>query len=288
MTTVADCWTHYVQHHLSTTCDPKTNARYWGRLCWFGSKDAGRLSAMEVDQYIALRNTTAAAKPRGSRSIAPATMNRELALLRACLRHSLKHGLIAQAPHIRSVPGAVPRLRALTLNEAGKIIAAADKGGWREQVYVRLALGTGARPGAVVGLKWTQVHKLQGSIDYRIKDLPISHRMKNRAVVPINKMVKAALKIAEQHRQGEYVIQREGNRLSSPRPLMRRVAKRAGIKDCSPHVLRHTVASILLSQEVDLLKVSRLLGHANSKVTETVYFTHVPAWLRQTTDLLDF
>lgn len=277
MPTVADCWTHYVQHHLLATCDPAKNASYWKRLCWFGPKDAERLSSVEVDQYIA------------ERGVKPSTMNRELALLRGALRHAEKHGLISHAPHIKSVPGATPRLRALTTEEAGRIVAAADAGGnWREQVYVRLALGTGARPGAVVGLTWPQVHKMQGSIDYRINGLPISHRMKKRAVVPINAMVKQALKIAGQHRDGDYVLHHKGRRLSSPRPMMRRIAKRAGVKDCSPHVLRHTVASILLSQEVDLLKVSRLLGHANSKVTETVYFQHPPSWLKKTTELLDF
>jgi integrase len=277
MTTVADCWTHYVRHHLSTTCDPATNGRYWGRLSWFGPKDAERLSPTEVDQYIA------------QRSIKPASVNRELALLRAALRHAEKHGIIARAPHIKAVPGATPRLRALSLDEAGRIVAAADAGGnWREQVYVRLALGTGARPGAVVDLKWSQVHSMQGSIDYRIAGLPISHRMKRRAVVPINKMVKQALRIAGQHRDGEYVLHWHGRKLSSPRPMMRRIAKRAKVKDCSPHVLRHTVASILLSQEVDLLKVSRLLGHSSSKVTETIYFQHPEGWLRRVTDKLEF
>jgi len=281
MTTVLDCWEHYAAHHLSLTCAPETNGRYWGRLQWFGSKDAECLSPMEVDAYIAMRG------------VMPATINRELSLLRAALHHGEKHGLIGRTPHIKRVPGAVPKLRALSIEEAKQIVVAADKGNWREQVYVRLALGTGARPDATVKLKWSQVHKNHGSIDFRAQGA-LAHRMKRRAIVPINDMVKEALKIAGQHRDGEYVIHWGGKPLASPRPLMARIAARAGIKNCSPHVLRHTVASILLSQEVDLLKVSRLLGHASTIITEQVYFQHPPSCLtffllhEKTTDLLDF
>lgn len=274
MPTVADCWALY-QDHLSKTCNPSANQRYWGRLQWFADKDAGRLSPMEVDAYIAMRG------------VKPATMNRELALLRACLKAAERSRVIDRAPHIRSVVGAIPKLRALSTAEVSKVVAAADKGCWQEQVYIRLALGTGARPEATISLKWEQVHKGEGSIDYRVQS-DLTPRMKRRAVVPINKMVSDALKLAASHRSGDYVIHHDGKRYSSPRQMMRRIAKRAGVKDCSPHVLRHTVASILLAGGEDLLKVSRLLGHASSTITEQVYFQHPPSWLKTTTDKLDF
>lgn len=272
VTTVAHCWFSYSQYHLGKTCDPATNRRRWNQLGWFSAKDAEGLTPMEVDAYVNFRG------------VQPATVNRELALLRACLRHAERHRLINRAPAIPVIPGARPRLRALSVEDAGKLIEAADQyGNWREMVYVRLALGTGARPGAIVDLTWDRV--LPEVIDFR---RPGNPRMKRRAVVPLSTMTKQALQIAQRHRQGPYVIHWEGKRLSSPRPLLRRLSARAGVSDCSPHVLRHTVASTLLAGGEDLLKVSRLLGHASTVITEQTYFQHPPAWLTDTTARLDF
>lgn len=264
------CWDHYVTHHLQQTCDPATNMRRWNQLGWFAELDAERLSPKEVEAYIRFRG------------VGPATVNRELALLRAALRHAHRHGLIDRAPHVYTEPGATAKLRALSVEEAAQLVASATD--WREQVYVRLALGTGARPGAISDLTWGQV--LAEAIDFRKPEG--NRRMKRRAVVPINMMVRQGLDIAYAHQSGPYVLHWQGAKLSSPRPLMARLTKRAGIKDCSPHVLRHTVASFLLASGEDLIKVSRLLGHASTTITEQVYFQHPPTWLKNTTDRLAF
>lgn len=276
MTTVQQCWDHYAQHHLPNTVQSYTNGRYWGRLKWFATMMVDALTPMEVDRYVASRV-----------GVMIATINRELSLLRAALRHAERHQLIGKAPFVKSLPGAAVKMRALDRDEVARLLVAADKGNWRERVYVRLGLGTAARPGAIVGLQWSQVLRADGIIDYRVFD-QFTPRRKRRAVVPINKMVSVALKEAWLYRDGDYVLHWNGRALSSPRPLMRRVAERAGILDCAPHVLRHTAASLLLQDEVDLLKVSRLLGHSSSRITEQVYFQHQPPWLKDAVEKLSF
>lgn len=48
----------------------------------------------------------------------------------------------------------------------------------------------------------------------------------------------------------------------------RNLLRRLEIEDASFHTLRHTFASNLAMRGVDLLTISKLLGHANTKMTE--------------------
>ena len=47
-------------------------------------------------------------------------------------------------------------------------------------------------------------------------------------------------------------------------------------KSLHSHLARHTFATILLNSGVDMVSVSKILGHANSKITEQVYAKMLP------------
>lgn len=53
--------------------------------------------------------------------------------------------------------------------------------------------------------------------------------------------------------------------------IVRRVGERAGIERLTPHRLRRTFGSFFLNEGVRLESVSKLLGHANTSVTEERY-----------------
>ena len=53
--------------------------------------------------------------------------------------------------------------------------------------------------------------------------------------------------------------------------VMKRITERTNVKKIRFHDLRHTHASILISEGVDLVKVAARLGHVNPKIKLEVY-----------------
>lgn len=280
MYTLVELWEIYAREHLArATLSPHLRGRKWEWLDYYQGPMPGSLSSpMGVEPYV---------QRRRSDGVRDSTINLELNYLRACLHYAFEHKLISERLSIAGVRLPKTQVAAITWEQAKWLISVADqRGRWREQAFVRIALGTGARCGAICGLRWDQVSMSNRYIDFGTTS-PLTARMKRRAVVPINALTKRGLSICQANRDGsDYVIHRAGVPIGYPRKLFKGLAKAAGMPDLHPHVLRHTVASHLLEQGVDTIKVSRLLGHANTHVTETIYFQHQPKWLIDTVNLL--
>lgn len=73
-----------------------------------------------------------------------------------------------------------------------------------------------------------------------------------------------------------FFVNRLGNRLSeqSVRFMIRKYAIQAGIESkITPHMFRHTFATLLLEEDVDIRYIQQLLGHSSIQTTQI--YTHV-------------
>jgi integrase/recombinase XerD len=78
------------------------------------------------------------------------------------------------------------------------------------------------------------------------------------------------------HSDGPLLVNRFGAPMKpqSVRSKLRRFAAEAGLeRRVTPHMLRHTAATLLIETGVDIRFVQRLLGHASIATTEI--YTHV-------------
>lgn len=85
-----------------------------------------------------------------------------------------------------------------------------------------------------------------------------------------------------------FFINRQGNNLSSQsvRIMIKKLALRSGIlKPVTPHTFRHTFATLLLEEGVDIKYIQTILGH--SSLATTQIYTHVSA-AKQKVILKDF
>jgi integrase len=142
------------------------------------------------------------------------------------------------------------------------------------KLFVWLALLTGARTGAILELTWDRVDFDAGTIDYKADEPPNPLQKaarKQRAKVTLTPELRFVLLEAKAGALTDHVIEWDGAAVKKIRKGFEAACRRAGLTNVTPHTLRHTHATMALESGVDLLRVSKQLGHRDSRVTEGIY-----------------
>ena len=205
---------------------------------------------------------------RGHRRLAPASISRRLAAIRACLRFSFGPTAV---PEIAQSPGRPRRLPdAPKADEIDEVLELADGDAplaLRNRALLELLYSCGLRSAEAVGLDLTDV-------DFEREAVHVHGKGGKERVVPLGE--EAAHHIARYLRDGRPELARgandtlflsaRGRRLdtSTVRRLLR-----------NPHRLRHAFATHLLEGGADLRVIQELLGH--SSLSTTQIYSHVDA-----------
>ena len=211
--------------------------------------------------------------------------------LRHYHRFLLLEGLAAADPMtgIR-LPKLQSRLpQPLTLQEMEKLLAAPAGGRFknvRNRAILELLYATGLRVSEAVGLQ-------AGLVDLEASYLRVLGKGGRERIVPFGARAKAAIELYLDARAVKFPGVAEPLFLASHGGRMTRgvieaqlkdYAKSAGItRSVSPHILRHSFATHLLSGGADLRAIQEMLG--GKRITTTERYTHVePEHLRRVWD----
>lgn len=212
----------------------------------------------------------------------PATVRKELEVVRAGLNfHKKGDKAVFELP-----PPPRPKERFLTKDEARRLIHASRRF-HHVRAFIVLSLATGARQTAMLDLTWDRV-----DFERRLISLPLNdnrdEQRKRRAVVPMNERAYRYLRVLRASAQSDHVIEWGGHRVLSIKKGFAAAAKRAGLPDVTPHILRHTAASWMAMADVPMFQISKYLGHSDTRVTERRYAKLSPSYLKGAADALDW
>ena len=280
---IKECFEEYRRQHLeNNTVSPKRALRAWDVLSpHIGHLQTAKLKERPLQDY---------QRQRKWDGVSTTTINRELGVLRAALNWCFKQQLIDKVPYIPNQPSFRRRERVLTKQEVAQLMAAATTVPYVYKFFM-LALFTGQRREAILGLTWDRVDMVRKTIEFNDPDLAMAARRKGRAHVPIHPKLFIMLEQLSKYQTCDYVVDNKGRDVPSTTLQYgwTKVRKLADLgPEVTPHIIRHTVATDQIGKGVSLEFVAQLLGHKSTHTTESVYVKRNPAHLVGTIDQMDY
>ena len=166
-----------------------------------------------------------------------------------------------------TVKGHPPKGRPMQVGEVARLYRASVP---HLQAFIRWALGTAARPEAIIDLRSEQVEWVHGII--RLNPEGREQNKKHRPVVRLP--VTHSGEVFE-----GWLVQYRGRHVESVKTAWRAAVRRSGLDaSCRPYSLRHTVARWMRMHGVSADEVAQQLGHRKLGITG-VYTEYDPQYL---------
>jgi integrase len=236
----------------------------------------GQLTVAEINEttmrhYRALR-------PR----VKDGSVRRELGALVACLNYAKKRRLFEEpVPLVDLPPQSEPRLDYLSRTEAQLVWDKAREWGAGQEVdsprrrvwvFTAIAMETAARHGAISDLTWDRVNLERRTIDLYNPRFP--RNRKHRPVVPISDDLLAVLREQAGLARKDWTTGKPvGLVLGASgyaREAFRQFAASIGMEDrLTPHLFRHTWASLAAIDGEPLFHIAKMLGDTLATVEKT-------------------
>jgi integrase len=227
----------------------------------FGDKRLSEITYLYLETY---RNRRKATPTRVNKARSDASVNREMALISHMLAKAVEWEMLETSPFKKGKSLIFKennhRLRFLDEAEVKALLDACHLPHLR--AIVQVALLTGMRKGELLSLKWEQIRHsliyLTETKGNKARQIPVNNRLDQ---------VFKELRWTNQLKSEFVFCDGQGRRFVKIDGGFNAACRRAGIQDFRFHDLRHTFASHLVMEGVNLKAVQELLGHADLKMT---------------------
>jgi integrase len=237
------------------------------------------------------------------------TIKKYLEIIRNSLEHAVDFNLIPTNPAIKvKLPKSNRKeMKVWNREESNRFL---DKAKYDPCFIVfQLALSTGMRQGEILGLRWKDINLEKGILNIQqtlsqdgktfiagaktkssIRAVNLSgSTLKHLRERRIN-IAKDKLKYGPLYIDNDLIASTQHGTPLNPANIRRsfgRIIKQANLPKIRFHDLRHTHATLLLSQGVNIKVISERLGHSNIKVTLDTYSHVLPTMQEEVARMLD-
>ena len=210
------------------------------------------------------------------------TISRHISSLKSFFKYLKKENIIVNNPCVLiSNPKIQKRLpKFLNFDETEKLLNAFDNNnylGIRNNLILELLYSTGVRVSELVNIKIKDIDLIEKNI--RILGKGSKERIVyfgNVCLNKINKYLKVSYSLLNKDNIEYLLLSKTGKKINDReiRKVIDDASKIIGLDiKISPHVLRHTFATHMLTDGADLRSVQELLGHENLSTTQI--YTHL-------------
>ncbi|MDE4141913.1 tyrosine-type recombinase/integrase [Phaeobacter gallaeciensis] len=219
------------------------------------------------------------------RGVSAWTMRREMGTLNAALRLAAERRRIPYAPPVKLPPKGAAKDRWLRDQELSELLSHSAP---HVQRFIRIAVATGRRKSAILGLRWLPslthgwIDLERGVIHFLGK--AEEETKKKKGVVRIPEKLLEEMKTWDQDTAA--VISYEGHPVADIKKAFAAAARRAGLTEVTPHTLKHTavtwafMAGMTLEQATDYFATSR-------DTLEDVYRSYSPHAQKEAAAIMD-
>jgi len=258
----------------------RTDLLQFGRFLAERGRDAPDATAEDLSDFLA---ALASGDGNGTEPCSSATVNRKAACLRSFYRHLRREDLVEDDPAAKlATPRRGKKLpEVLSYAQVQKLLAqprGSEPTALRDRALLELMYASGLRASETIGLEVADVDVEAGIARAHGKG-------SKERIVPVGEKALAALRVylrsgrpelSRSHEERKLFLNFRGGPLTRQGlyKIVLRHAESAGLKGrMSPHTLRHSFATHLLTGGCDLRSVQEMLGHADLSTTQL--YTHL-------------
>jgi len=226
-----------------------------------------KITKAEVERFHAHLGSVNA--KRKKTPISTATINRRMACLKHFFHKAEDWGLIAFNPARRATLRKENnrRLRFLTIEECKILLDCCPSLTLRQ--IVELALNTGMRKGELLRLEWEHINLRRGFLEI------LDQKNGEYDTIPLNERTLEILRSIPRRLDSKYVFpgKKPGKPFQDLKRQFEKAIKIANLEDVTFHTLRHTAASYLVMEGIDLTTVKEILRHKS--ISMTLRYAHL-------------